>query len=82
MMSTVVLSVSHRQWTISPSFYAKLLRSVIPNAQKILSSCQSFCAFGICVRKSFSLNVGEIDSDRDVLVKLLYLAFYSADERF
>jgi hypothetical protein len=33
-------------------FVAKLLHTKMPNAQKIQSICQSFCTFGICMRKS------------------------------
>jgi hypothetical protein len=82
MMSTVVLSVSHHQGSISPTFYAKLLCSMIPNAKKIQSSCQSFIVLmgSVCVKVEHKMLV-KLTPDRDVLVKLLYLAFYSADER-
>jgi len=40
--------------SISSMFYEQLLRAQIPKAQKIQSSCQSFCAFGICTHKSCS----------------------------
>ncbi len=33
--------------SISSTFYGQLLRVQIPKAQKIQSSCQFFCAFGI-----------------------------------
>ncbi len=41
----------HLGW-ISPTFYTQLLSAQIPKTQKIQSSCQSFCAFGTCTRKS------------------------------
>jgi len=42
------------QVSISPILYEELLHVQIPKAQKIQSSHQSFCAFGLCQRKSFA----------------------------
>jgi len=46
---------------ISPTFYTKLLCTLMPNAQKRLLAWQYFCAFGICGHKSFEYNAGEIN---------------------
>jgi len=53
--------MGRHQGSISPTFYSQLLPVQIPKAQKYSQFLSLFCAFGICVSKSFEKNVGEID---------------------
>jgi len=55
---SVFFASSCQLGSISQTFYLQLLRVQIPKAQKVQSSRQSFCAFGICASKK---NVDEID---------------------